>query len=65
MTEFEFEVSDRVTKIKSVNDLYDLEHNAFVSFSSGKRVNNDGYNQGGSNVRVVIEKWLNYRLTLN
>lgn len=25
----------------------------------GIRVNNDGYNQGGSNVHVVIEKWLN------
>ena len=24
----------------------------------GKRVNNDGYNQGGSNVHIVIEKWL-------
>lgn len=24
----------------------------------GKRVNKDGYNQGGSNVHIVIEKWL-------
>ena len=23
----------------------------------GRRVNNDGYNQGGSNVHAVIEKW--------
>lgn len=36
MTEFEFEVSDRVTKIKSMNELYDLEHNAFISFSGGR-----------------------------
>ena len=32
MTEFEFEVADRVTKIKSMNELYDLEHKAFISF---------------------------------
>lgn len=26
----------------------------------GVRINNDGYNQGGSNVAAVIEKWLNH-----
>lgn len=26
----------------------------------GKRVNNDGYNQGGTNVHNVIEKWLEF-----
>lgn len=36
MTEFEFELADRITKIKSMNELYDLEHNAFISFSGGK-----------------------------
>ena len=36
MTEFEFELSDRITKIKSMNELYDLEHKAFISFSGGK-----------------------------
>lgn len=36
MTEFEFDLSDRLTKIKSMNELYDLEHKAFISFSGGK-----------------------------
>lgn len=36
MTEFEFELQDRITKIKSINDLYNLEENAFISFSGGK-----------------------------
>lgn len=33
MTDFEFELSDRITKIKSMNELYNLEENAFISFS--------------------------------
>ena len=37
-------------------DLQCEQHQDFVY--GGKRVNNDGYNQGGSNVHVVIEKWL-------
>lgn len=36
MTDFEFELSDRITKIKSMNELYNLEENAFISFSGGK-----------------------------
>lgn len=36
MTENEFLLQDRITKIKSMNELYDLEHNAYVSFSGGK-----------------------------
>lgn len=36
MTDFEFELSDRITKIKSINELYNLEENAFISFSGGK-----------------------------
>ena len=36
MTEFEFELSDRITKIKSMSELYDLEHKAFISFSGGE-----------------------------
>lgn len=36
MTEFDFELSDRITKIKSINELYNLEENAFISFSGGK-----------------------------
>lgn len=36
MTEFEFDLADRVQKIKSINKQYDLENNAFISFSGGK-----------------------------
>ena len=36
MTEFEFDLMDRITKIKSMNELYNLEENAFISFSGGK-----------------------------
>ena len=33
---FEFLLSDRLQKIKSMNELYDLEHKAYISFSGGK-----------------------------
>ena len=36
MTENEFMLQDRISKIKSINELYDLENNAYVSFSGGK-----------------------------
>ena len=36
MTDFEFMVQDRITKIRSINELYNLEKNAYVSFSGGK-----------------------------
>lgn len=36
MTEYEFLLQDRITKIKSINEQYDLEHNAYISFSGGK-----------------------------
>lgn len=36
MTENEFLLHDRITKIKSINEQHDLEHNAYVSFSGGK-----------------------------
>ena len=36
MTENEFLLADRIQKIKSINELYDLENNAYVSFSGGK-----------------------------
>ena len=34
MTQFEFDLSDRVQKIKAINEQYDLENNSFISFSS-------------------------------
>lgn len=36
MTDFEFDLADRVQKIKSINEMYDLEKNSFISFSGGK-----------------------------
>lgn len=33
--EFEFLLFDRIEKIKSINQQYDLEHNAYISFSGG------------------------------
>ena len=36
MTENEFLLQDRITKIKSINELYNLNKNAYVSFSGGK-----------------------------
>lgn len=36
MTEQEFLLADRIAKIKSMNEQYDLEHNAYISFSGGK-----------------------------
>ena len=36
MTWNEFLLADRIQKIKSMNELYDLENNAYISFSGGK-----------------------------
>ena len=36
MTENDFLLADRIAKIKSMNELYDLENNAYISFSGGK-----------------------------
>lgn len=36
MNENEFMLQDRIQKIKSINELYDLENNAYLSFSGGK-----------------------------
>jgi len=36
MTEHEFTLADRIAKIKSINEQYDLEHNGYISFSGGK-----------------------------
>ena len=32
----EFLLQDRLQKIRSMNELHDLEHNAYISFSGGK-----------------------------
>ena len=36
MTEHEFTLQDRIAKIKSIDEQYDLENNAYLSFSGGK-----------------------------
>jgi 3'-phosphoadenosine 5'-phosphosulfate sulfotransferase (PAPS reductase)/FAD synthetase len=36
MTNNEFLLADRLQKIQSINNLYDLENNAYISFSGGK-----------------------------
>lgn len=36
MTENEFLLSDRISKIRAINEQYDLENNAYLSFSGGK-----------------------------
>ena len=36
MTENEFLLQDRISKIKSINEQYDLLKNAYISFSGGK-----------------------------
>lgn len=36
MNDFEFLLADRVQKIKSINEMYDLETNSYISFSGGK-----------------------------
>lgn len=36
MNEHEFLLLDRIQKIQSINELYDLENNAYISFSGGK-----------------------------
>ena len=33
--EFEFILEDRIAKIKAINEQFDLEHNAYISFSGG------------------------------
>lgn len=36
MTNFEFILADRIQKIRQMNDMYDLENKAYISFSGGK-----------------------------
>lgn len=36
MTDYNFLLNDRIAKIKSINELYNLEENAYISFSGGK-----------------------------
>lgn len=69
MTEHEFTLADRITKIKSINEQYDLEHNAYVSFSGGKDSTVLHYlideALPGNNIpRVFINTGIEYKLLL-
>ena len=69
MTEYEFTLTDRIAKIQSINAMYDLEHNAYVSFSGGKDSTVLHYlideALPGNNIpRVFINTGLEYKLIL-
>lgn len=36
MNQYDFQLLDRIEKIKQINEQYDLENNAYISFSGGK-----------------------------
>lgn len=67
MTENEFMLQDRITKIKSVNEQHDLEHNAYISFSGGKdstvlSVLIDEALPGNKIPRVYVDTKLDYKM---
>lgn len=41
MTENDFLLADRIAKIKSINEQYNLLDNAYISFSGGKVCGSD------------------------
>ena len=69
MTEHEFTLADRVAKIKSINEQYDLEHNGYISFSGGKDSTVlhyliDEALPGNKIPRVFINTGIEYKLIL-
>ena len=69
MTEHEFTLADRIAKIQSINSQYDLERNAYISFSGGKDSTVLHYlideALPGNNIpRVFINTGLEYKLIL-
>ena len=69
MTEHEFTLADRIAKIQSINELHDLEHNAYISFSGGKDSTVLHYlideALPGNNIpRVFINTGIEYKLIL-
>ncbi len=69
MTENEFLLQDRLAKIRSINEQYDLEHNAYVSFSGGKdstvlhRLIDEAL-PGNKTPRVFINTGIEYKLII-
>lgn len=69
MTEHEFTLADRIAKIKSINEQFDLENNAYVSFSGGKDSTVlhyliDEALPGNKIPRVFINTGIEYKLIL-
>lgn len=69
MTEHEFTLADRIAKIKSINEKYDLENNAYVSFSGGRDSTvlhylMDEALPGNKIPRVFINTGIEYKATL-
>lgn len=67
MTENEFLLQDRITKIKSVNEQYDLLNNSYISFSGGKdstvlSVLIDEALSGNKIPRIYVDTKLDYKL---
>ena len=69
MTEHEFTLADRIAKIKSINETYNLEDNAYISFSGGKDSTVlhyliDEALPGNKIPRVFINTGIEYKLIL-
>lgn len=67
MTEHEFTLADRIAKIKSINEQYDLEHNGYIAFSGGKDSTVlhyliDEALPGNSIPRVYVSTGIDYKL---
>ena len=62
MFEFSFELSDRIQKIQQINKDFNLEKNAYVSFSGGKdstvlsKIMCFRFNQRSVHARIRIER---------
>ena len=69
MTEHDFTLADRIAKIKSINEQYNLLDNAYISFSGGKDSTVlhyliDEALPGNSIPRVFINTGIEYKATL-
>lgn len=70
MTDYEFLLADRISKIKSINDRYDLSNKAYLSFSGGKDSTVlhyliDEALPGNSIPRVYFNTGIEYKAVLN
>lgn len=70
MTEYDFLLADRIAKIKSINEQFNLEDNAYISFSGGKDSTVlhhlvDLALPGNNIPRVFLNTGIEYKLILN